>query len=123
MNALCSFASIVAGALAVMMTVVSWRVLKGNPVLDNPVIHVVVGVLTFIGLRYSPGGLIGQILLGYEAVAISILFLLLWMGFQKVRQSRFYGDLTEKIEKQIRRSREQERNLEKTKRQDDRRQD
>ena len=123
MNALCSFASIVAGALAVMMTVVSWRVLKGNPVLDNPVIHVVVGVLTFIGLRYRPGGLIGQILLGYEAVAISILFLLLWMGFQRARQSRFLGDLSQKIEKQIRRSREQERNLEKTKRQDDRRKD
>jgi len=118
MNALCSFASIVAGALAVMMTVVSWRVLKGNPVLDNPVIHVVVGVLTFIGLRYRPGGLIGQILLGYEAIAISILFLLLWMGFQKVRQSEVFGDLIEKIEKQIRRSQEQERNLEKTKRQD-----
>ena len=123
MNALCSFASIVAGALAVMMTVVSWRVLKGNPVLDSPVIHVAVGVLTFIGLRYRPAGLIGQILLGYEAVAISILFLLLWMGLQKVRQSRFYGDLTEKIEKQICRQREGRHRLKETKRQDGHRQD
>ena len=123
MNNFYSVASIVAGALAVIMTVVSWRVLKGNPVLDNPVIHCGVGVLTFIGLRYRPGGLIGQILLGYEAVAISILFLLLWMGFQKARQSRFFGDLSQKIEKQIRRSSEQKRDLQETRRQDDRRQD
>jgi len=100
MNDLCSFATIVGGALAVMMTVVSWRVLKGNPVLDNPVIHVAVGVLTFIGLRYHPGGLFGTILLGYEAVAISILFLLLWMAFQKVRQSRLRNNLSKMIEKQ-----------------------
>lgn len=104
MNVLCSFASIVAGSLAVMMTVVSWRVLKGNPVLDNPVIHVGVGVLTFIGLRYRPGGLIGQILLGYEAVAISILFLLLWMAFQKVRRSPFSQDIAKRIEQRKRRS-------------------
>jgi len=123
MNNLCSVATIVAGLFGIMMTTVSWRVLKGNPVLDNPVIHVVVGVLTFIGLRYRPGGLIGQILLGYEAVAISILFLLLWMGFQRVRQSRFYGDLSQKIEKQIRRSSEQKRDLQETRRQDGRRQD
>lgn len=88
MNILSWFASIVAGGLALMMTAVSWRVLKGNPVLDNPVIHVAVGVLTFIGLRYRPDGWIGTILLGYEAVAISILLLLLWMAFQKACQAQ-----------------------------------
>ena len=88
MNCLSWLASIVAGGLAAMMTVVSWRVLKGNPVLDNPVIHVGVGVLTFIGLRYRPGGLIGTILFGYEAVPIAILFLLLWTAFQRVSQAR-----------------------------------
>ena len=88
MNDLHSFAPIVAGGLGLMMTMVSWHVLKGNPILDNPVIHVAVGVLTFISFRYSPGGLPGGILLGYKAVAISILFLLLWMGFQKVSQAQ-----------------------------------
>lgn len=123
MNTLNSSASIIAGALAVMMIVVSSRVLKGNPVLDNPVIHVVVGVLTFVSLKYHPGGMIGVILLGYEAVAISILFLLLWRGFQKVRQSQFLSDLSRKIEYQIRRSSAQERNLQTTKRHDGHSQD
>lgn len=98
MNAFSSFASIIVGALAVMMTVVSYRVLKGNPVLDNPVIHVVVGVLTFVSLRYHPGGMIGMILLGYEAVAISILFLLLLEGFRKVRRSQFADDIRKILE-------------------------
>ncbi|MEI6166645.1 MAG: hypothetical protein WCS52_05575 [bacterium] len=86
MNIFSSFASIIAGVLAVMMTVVSWRALH-DTFLGNPIVSVCVGILTFIGLRYRPGGLFGMILLSYEAVAISILFLLLWMGFKKVQQN------------------------------------
>jgi uncharacterized membrane protein len=86
MNIFSSFASIIAGVLAVMMTVVSLRALHDS-FLGNPIVSVCVGILTFIGLRYRPGGLFGMILLSYEAVAISILFLLLWMGFKKVSQA------------------------------------
>jgi len=89
MSELGDIGTIVAGALAVMMTVVSWRVLKDHSTLSNPVISVCVGVLTFIGLRYRPGGLVGMILLSYEAVAISILFLLLYRAFKRLRESSF----------------------------------
>ena len=43
---------------------------------------------SFQVLRYSPRGLIGTILISYEAVAILILFILLWMAFQKARQAQ-----------------------------------
>jgi hypothetical protein len=105
MTVFANLATIVAALLAIMMTFVSWRVLRGNPVLDNPVIHVAVGVLTFIGLRYRPGGLIGVILLSYEAVAVSIAFLLLLMAFRKVGRST----LVEKIRKHLQEYRQEAR--------------
>lgn len=120
MNDPCSVATIVAGLFGIMMTFVSWRVLKGNPVLDNPVIHVGVGVLTFIGLRYRPGGLIGQILLGYEAVPIAILFLLLWMGLQKVSQAQKVRKREAEIAKQSSQLREGPQDLQKPKTQSSR---
>ena len=122
MNDLSSMSSIIAGIMAVMTTLVSWKVLRDHSTLNNPIISVCVGALSYIGLLYLPAGLKDMVLLVYVALAIAILFLLLWMGFQKVRQSRFLGDLPKKIEKQIRRLREDGRNLQKTKRQDDRRQ-
>jgi hypothetical protein len=123
MNNLSSISSIIAGIMAVMTSVVSWKVLKDHSTLGNPLLSVCVGALSYIGLLYLPAGLKEMVLLVYVALAIAILFLLLWMGFQKVRRSRFYGDLSQKIDKQIRRSREQERNLRKTGRQDGQRQD
>lgn len=77
MTTLSILATAFAAAMGIFMTFVSWRVLKHCPILDNPIIHVLVGTLTFIGFRYRPGGMVGTICLGYEAVAISILFLLL----------------------------------------------
>lgn len=98
MTVFASLATIVASMLAIMMTVVSCRVLKGNPLLDNPVIHVAVGILTFIGLRYQVDGLLGQILIGYEAVAIAILFLLLlsWVG--RICRSQFIENIRRTIQ-------------------------
>ena len=109
--------------MAVMVTLVSLKVLKDHSTLNNPIISVCVGALSYIGLLYLPAGLKEMVLLVYVALAVAILFLLLWMGFQKARQSRFLGDLSQKIEKQIRRSREKERNLQESSRQDGRRQD
>jgi len=123
MNDLSSINSIVAGLMAVMVTLVSLKVLKDHSTLNNPIISVCVGALSYIGLLYLPAGLKEMVLLVYVALAVAILFLLLWMGFQKARQSRFLGDLSQKIEKQIRRSREKERNLQESSRQDGRRQD
>jgi len=120
MNNLCSVATIVAGLFGIMMTFVSWRVLKGNPILDNPVIHVAVGVLTFIGLRYRLGGLIGQILLGYKAVAISILFLLLWRAFQKTSKAHAERKKKNQIAKQSSQLREGPQDLQKPKTQSSR---
>lgn len=54
-----------------------------------------------------------MVLLVYVSLAIAILFLLLWMGFQKARQSRFLGDLSQKIGKQIRRPRDDQSSLKK----------
>lgn len=107
------FASIAAGILGLMMTTVSWHFLKGNPVLDNPVIHIAVGVLTFIGLRYRLGGVIGAILISYEAVAICILFLLLWIAFQKVYNAQ-KNKRQETDHKQLSQMREGPRDLQKT---------
>ncbi len=123
MNDLSSINSIIAGIMAVMTTVVSWKVLRDHSTLNNPIISVCVGALSYIGLLYLPAGLKEMVLLVYVAMAIAILFLLLWMGFQRVRQSRFYGDLSQKIEKQIRRSRDQKRDLQESSRQDGHRQD
>jgi len=114
MNDLHSFASIAAGIIAVMMTVVSWWVLREHSSLDSRVLPVCVGLLTFIGLRYRPGGLLGAILLSYEAVAISILFLLLWMAFQKVCKTKEKRKKEAKIARQSSQLREGPQDLQKT---------
>ncbi|MEI7912976.1 MAG: hypothetical protein WCK77_25425 [Verrucomicrobiota bacterium] len=114
MNIIPWLASIVAGVLAVMMTVISYRVLR-DTFLDNPLIHVAVGVLTFIGLRYRPSGLIGMILLGYEDVPIAILFFLLWMGFQKVSQAHKERKQKEMLARQASQLREGQQKFQKPK--------
>jgi hypothetical protein len=113
MNTLSSIGTIVAGIMAVVTTVVSWKALRDHSTLNNPIISVCVGALAFIGLRHLPEGLGNAILLLYVILAIAILFLLLWMGFQKVRQYRSHGDLSQKIEKQIRRPRDDQSSLKK----------
>lgn len=104
MNALLNLSTLIAGILAVMTTVVSFRVLRNHSTLDNPVIPVCVGALSFIGLRYMPEGLAHTVLIGYVALAIAILFVLLFMGFQKVRRSSFLNDLPKSVKKQLRRT-------------------
>jgi len=113
MNDLSSFASIAAGIVAVMMTVVTWRVLRDRPPLDSPVIPGCVGLLTFIGLRYRPSGVIGAILISYEAVAICILFLLLWIAFQKMCNAK-KNKRQESDHKQLSQLREGSPDLQKT---------
>jgi len=113
MNNLSSMSSIIAGIMSVITTVVSWKVLKDHSTLGNPLLSVCVGALSYIGLLYLPAGLKDMVLLVYVAMAVAILFLLLWMGFQKARQSRLYSDLSQKIEKQIRRQRDDQSSLKK----------
>lgn len=103
MNALSSVGTVVAAIMAIMTTVVSWRALRDHSTLDNPVIPVCVGLLAFIGLRYLPEGLANTILIGYVALAIAILFMLLFMAFQKARRMPFLNDLSKGVGKQIRR--------------------
>lgn len=103
MNALSSFGSILATIMAIMTTVVSSKVLREHSTLNNPVIPVCVGALSFIGLRYMPEGLAHTILIGYVALAIAILFLLLLMAFQKARRSSFLNDLSKSVERHPRR--------------------
>lgn len=89
MTTLSALATVAAAAMGIFMTFISWRVLKQCPILDHPVIPILVGALTFIGFRYRPGGMAGTICLGYEAAAISILFLLLFLaGARQVRNAQ-----------------------------------
>jgi len=103
MNALSSFGIIIAAIMAIITTVVSWRVLRDHSTLNNPVIPVCVGLLSFIGLRHLPEGLAHTVLIGYIALPIAILFMLLFMAFQKARRSSFFSHLSRKGETHIQR--------------------
>jgi hypothetical protein len=94
--------TIVAALMALMVTVVSFRVLRDHSTLNNPVIPVCVGLLSFIGLQHLPEGVEHTVLIGYIALPIAILFLLLLMAFYKARHSSFLNDLSKVVGKQIR---------------------
>ena len=113
MNALSSMNTIISGIMAIMVTVVSWKALRDHPTLNNPIISACVGGLVFAGLLTLPEGWQNAILLLYASLAIAILFLLLWMAFHKVRQSKILSNLSKMIEKPQHRSRDDQRSLKK----------
>lgn len=79
---------IVAGIIAAMTTAISLRVLKTCPILNNPVISLCVGGLTFIGLIILPSGWIGGLLIPYAALGLTLLLLLLMGPFLKGKEDR-----------------------------------
>ena len=61
----------------VLNMVVSFVVLRKHSTLDNPVIAICVGGLTFIGFMTLPGEMLRLILVSYVALAITLMLLLL----------------------------------------------
>jgi ABC-type Co2+ transport system permease subunit len=100
MNTLSSFSTVIAAIMAIMTTVVSWRALRDHSTLNNPVIAACDGLLSFLGLRYLPEGLAHTVLFGYVALTIAILFMLLFMAFQKARRAWFLNNPSKTNEKQ-----------------------
>jgi len=103
MNAL-SIGTVVAATMACMTAMVTWRVSRDNSTLGSPGIALGVGLLSFLGLRCLPEGLANTILVGYAALAIAILFLLLFMAFQTARRPQHFDDSVKPDERQIRRT-------------------
>ena len=104
MNALSLIGTVVAAIMAIMTTVVSWHALRNHSTLGNPVLPLCIGLLSFVGLRYLPEGLANTVLIGYVALAIAILFLLLFMAFQKARRLQHFDDLAKPGATQTRRT-------------------
>jgi len=88
MNSLSTLTLSVAGIIAAMTMAVSLRVLKICPVLNNPVISLCVGGLTFIGLISLPCGWVGGLLIPYAALGLTLLLLLLIGPFLKGKEDR-----------------------------------
>ena len=89
MSSLSILPLIVAGIIAVMTTAVSFRVLKMCPILNNPIISLCVGGLTFMGLISLTGGWVGGLLIPYAALGLTLLLLLLLIGpFLKGKEDR-----------------------------------
>ena len=81
---------IIAAILAVLTTVISIRALRDNPVLGNPAISILVGLISFIGLCSFAGKALPLIILPYIALALSlpiVLFLLLFSKSSKESHS------------------------------------
>lgn len=94
-----SLSAIIAAMAGIMTAVVAWRVLRGSPQLSSPVIPVCVGLLSFIGLQRLPEGVVATIMSCYVALALAILCLLLWITFQKIRQSQVARSLSHLVKK------------------------
>lgn len=92
----------VAASMAVITTIVSWKVLRDHSTLGNPMVPFFVGGLAFIGLCRLEDGWIDTVLIGYVALAIVILLLFLWMGFQKVSRTLFNAKLRLQTEDRLR---------------------
>ena len=88
MSSLSIFPAIMAGIIAAMTTAVSFLVLKTCPILNNPVLFLCVGGLTFLGLISWPSGLVGGLLIPYAALGLALVLLLLIGCFRKCREER-----------------------------------
>ena len=78
-NTLNTIHVIVAAMLGLVALLAARRALRGNPVLGNPGIPFIVGLLSFMGLATSPSGWTGVILSEYAGLPVAIL--LLSLGF------------------------------------------
>lgn len=107
MNDLTSIDSIVGGVMAIMVTVVSHRVLRDS-VLGNPLLSVCVGLLSYIGLLFLPDELKEAVILVYAVLSLALCLLILWLAFKWVRHSRLLSNLSKMIKNQSYRSRDQE---------------
>lgn len=88
MSSLSILPLIVAGIIAAMTIAVSFRVLKMCPILNNPVISLCVGGLTFIGLISLPSGWVGGLLIPYATLGLTLVLLLLIGPFLKGKEDR-----------------------------------
>jgi hypothetical protein len=84
MNGVSSLVIIIAALLAVLTTAVSLGVLRNHSTLGNPVISICIGLLSFLGILYLPGDWRKMILIGYAALSLSLLLLMLLAGLTKV---------------------------------------
>ena len=88
MSSLSIFSAIVAGIIAAITAAVSFRMLKTCPILNNPVISLCIGGLTFLGLISWPSGVVGGLLIPYAALGLALVLLLLLGFFRKCREER-----------------------------------
>jgi len=82
MNEVSPLFVIVAVIAAIITTLVSLKALKGHPILGNPVISILVGLMGFIGLCSYSAKALPAIILPYIALILCIpivLFLLLFI--------------------------------------------
>jgi len=94
MSSLSILSLIAAGLIAAMTMAVSFRVLKQNKTLDNPIVAICVGLLTFIGLITMPGQWMSAVLILYAALGISIFLILLFsLFFGKAKDSSVKHDI------------------------------
>lgn len=77
---------IVAGIVALLTFIVSLRALKACSVLNNPIISLCVGGLTFIGLTSLPSGWLYGLLIPYVALGLTLVLLLLIRPFLKGKE-------------------------------------
>ena len=83
MNEIPTWSIILAVLAAILTTMVSWKTLKGHPILGNPVIPVCVGLIALVGLCTNKGAgkALPVIIIPYVTLALALpiaLFLLLF---------------------------------------------
>lgn len=74
-----SIDQVIAGIIALIVTIVSFKSLKQCSTLDNPLISICVGILVFMSFRKMGASTLSGILIPYQALGISIVLMVLAM--------------------------------------------
>ena len=86
MNSVSDLTMVVAGILAGIMFLASWRALRDHSTLGGTALPISAcsAILSFVGLCRLEDGWINTILLGYMALPIVLALLLLLLGFRRL---------------------------------------